>query len=398
MSSNEAFFHGLLRVSMLQLLSARGFDRALPTTVDTFTDLYVKYMELITHELKEVMQARGDRYGLECVSLQDLTLTLQNLGVTKPVDLLDLYGQRNPEDNYDVGMEKFKSWCLGEQNKSLRQVVTPSVDFLTAEGDGYKSSKPLSAIPEYINQLQQQKEHTPSTVKLGSIQPTLPPLQQQQDEHIHELIEELINNGETDDWIRMVLARQRIELGRKHSNMSGVLENLPNIPSLKTSSLRELASTRDEGKNELLPTPCNMATEKTKENEKAIVDENPKHMKFLEKQEKLLKYLPIKRPEDRFENIVLSFEESSESLEPDDMAHEDLHSDSASPTNAEHNFNQGVPEMGPMHLQKYPDMQDDLGTPMDYQLDNPDAIFDEQEDMDNTFQRRASLDFGNDFN
>lgn len=397
MSSNEAFFYGLLRVSMLQLLSAQGFDRALPTTVDTFTDLYVKYMELIIKELKDVIQARGDKYGVESMSLQDLTLTLQNLGVIKPVDILDVYGERNPEDHYDIGMEKFKQWCLDEQNKNIRQVAIPSVDLLTAEGDGFKSSKPLSAIPEYINQLQQQKESTPSAAKLAPIQPTLPPLQQQQDEHVHELIEELINNGETDDWIRMVLARQRIELGRKHSNISGTLDNLPNIPSLKFSSLRELTTTKDEGKNELLPTSSEAGNKGDTDKEKLNIEEDNKHLYILEQQEKLLKLLPIKRQEDRLDNIVLSFEESSEKSEIEDLANEDFHSDSASPTNLGQEFNEEVPAMGPMHLQQYPDMQDDIDMPMDYQLDNPDAIFDEQEDMDNTFQRRASLDFGNDF-
>ncbi|KAL3233649.1 Transcription initiation factor TFIID subunit 3 [Nakaseomyces bracarensis] len=383
MSSNEAFFYGLLRVSMLQLLRATGFDRALPATVDSFTDLYVKYLELLTGEVRSVMEARGGGG----VAVQDLTLALQNLKAINPVDVLDVYGERDLEASQVSGIESFKRWCVDEQNRITRQVAIPSVDLLTAEGDGFKTTKPLSAIPEYINQLQQQREPTPPSkqqqsqsqpqlplVQAQPKQPMLPPLQQQQDEHEHELIEELINNGETDDWIRMVLARQRIELGKKHSNMSGTLENLPNIPSLKFSSLRELASSREDGKNELLPTTLN---------------------ETLSKEDHLLRLLPIKRPEDRLDNIILSFEEPAEDSEnEEDMTNEDFHSDSASPSNVDHVM---VDEEPTIPLQQYENIQDGIDIPMDYQLDNPDAIFDEQEDMDNTFQRRASLDFGNEF-
>ena len=51
-SSNSDFYFGLLRVSVAQLLAARGFDRTKASTVDTLADLHVRFMGLLVKEVR----------------------------------------------------------------------------------------------------------------------------------------------------------------------------------------------------------------------------------------------------------------------------------------------------------------------------------------------------------
>ena len=399
MTNNEAFFFGLLRVSMLQLLKSHGFDKALPSTVDAFTDLYVKFLDLLVSEVQGAMQLRGDKY-METVAIQDITAGMEAVGLLKPMKLLDVYGERVPDDS-NTGAEAFKKWCTDVQVRNSRQVALPSVDLLTAEANGSKSTKPLNALPDYINQLQQKKE--PSRSNSITKQPMLPDMAPQlpfhsQDEHVHELIEELINNGETDDWIRMVLARQRIELGKKHSRKPGTLENLPNIPSMKFSALSSLLPSEEDAKSEFLPSNGEVDETNSGKDLETTASEVTASDKTKDKLSQLIQYLPISKPENRLQNIALSYENEQDDADEINDGIDDYHSESASPaTLTDEKLIDDIQSMGPMHLQNDIAVEDDDMMPMDYQFDDPDAMFDEQEDMDNTFQRRASLDFGSHF-
>lgn len=336
MTSTDDFYFGLLRVSIIQLLKSQGFDRAKPTTVDVVTDLYRRYLGLLTGEIMKLADSRCDLD--DTVSLQDITLAFQNLGVIKPVDMLDVYDE-NPELASDKGIRNFKEWCLNDmQPRESRMVALPVADLLKSKP---KSSKPLSLIPEYINQLQQ-KQDTTQDIK---------------GEEDDELIEELINNGDLDDWIKFVLARQKINLAKRVSGKEPRhINNLPSIGGLKYSILEPLVNNSDP-----LPTPLDSAEEEDSQAQPKV--------------DELIRKLPIMRPESRLENITLSFENeaydpSSDEEEPDVPLQDSFDF----PT--DQNFKRN--EMGP--------------AVNEFSLD-PDADTNFEElDMDGTFQRKDYLD------
>lgn len=349
MASSADFYFGLLRVSIIQLLKSHGFDRAKPTTVDILTDLYIRYLALLIQEILKSAQARED--WDETVALQDITLALQNLGVTKPMDVLDLYDE-NPSLPSDRGMQKFKSWCVNDfQPADARRVALPTGDLLRSSS---KPAKPLSLIPEYINQLQHERQRDP---KGG------------EDD---KLIEELINNGDVDDWIRAVFARQRINYAKRITGKEPhSVESLPSITGLKHSVLN-LSHSASISNSQVLPSLVQPA-----ENEDSEVSR---------KTASLLQRLPAMRPEWRLDNVSLSYDQ--EPLDGDDQSKDN---EDIEPKDIDIDAIEGVPTS--LSADGDFDTTNPSGSNFILQ-DNADTQFAEMEDMDNTFQRRESLDFG----
>lgn len=346
MTSNYDFYFGLLRVSIIQLLKSHGFDRARPTTIDVLADLYIKYLGLLITEVIKLTQSRMDQD--ETVALQDISLAFQNLGIIKPMDVLDVYDE-NPELPSDAGMRKFKDWCIYDhQPEDARTVALPTGDLLKT---GAKHSKPLSLIPDYINQLQHEA------------QPEDPKAVEEDD----ELVEELINNGDLDDWIRFVFARQRITLARKLSGKEPRhMALLPSIGGLKHSVLENQHGSNISN-NQLLPNSLDASDGEVTES--------------LKKGDELIQKLPIMRPEWKLENVVLSYENEDEDINEDknESVVQDEPSDIAIDNGCGSDF----------------DSNGDENTIGGFTLDaNTDTQFAEIEDMNNTFQRRESLDFG----
>lgn len=346
MASTSDFYFGLLRVSMIQLLKSHGFERAKPTTVDVLTDLYIRYFALLTAEIVRSAQAREDCD--DTVALQDITLALQNLGVIKPMDVLDVYDE-NPNLPSDRGMQNFKNWCVNDrQPANARAVALPTGDLLRSSS---KPAKPLSLIPEYINQLQ----HDPQRESKVSDD--------------DKLVEELINSGDVDDWIRAVFARQRINYARRISGKEPhTMESLPSITGLKHSVLdRSIGS--NPSNNQVLPNP--------------VEPSNDEDNEFLKKSTELLRRLPAMRPEWKIDNVSLSSDQ--ELIGDDSHFHENQNNDNDIdisalddvPTNLESDDELGITNSNGFILDT-----------------NADTQFAELEDMDNTFQRRESLDFG----
>lgn len=329
---------------MIQLLKSHGFDRARPTTVDVLTDLYIKYFALLTEEIVRSAQSRKD--WDETVALQDITLALQNLGVVKPMDVLDVYDE-NPNLPSDRGMQKFKNWCVNDhQPADARAVALPTGDLLRSSS---KPAKPLSLIPEYINQLQHESQRDSK----GS-----------EDD---KLIEELINNGDVDDWIRLVFARQRINYARRISGKEPHnIQALPSISGLKHSVL-ERPNDINLSNNQVLPNSWEPSDDEDNEASRKATE--------------LLQRLPAMRPEWKLDNVSLSYDQGL------------INEDAQDENNNEEN----------MHISAIDDVPTTLAS--DENLESPsssnfildidaDTQFAEMEDMDNTFQRRESLDFG----
>lgn len=202
---------------MIQLLKSHGFDKAQPSTVDAFTDLYVRFLQLLVLEVMKLSRCREDEYG--DVALQDLSQAFLNVGLLKPMNTLDIYDE-NPNQVSDAGMQKFKEWCLSSIiPKEARAMATPTPDLLRPKD---KSSKPLSMIPEYINQLDK------TTKKAGV------------NGQENNVIEQLISSGDMDDWVRFTIRRQQLNNARKISGREvKEISNLPPLPGLKNSSLSQ---------------------------------------------------------------------------------------------------------------------------------------------------------------
>ena len=293
MTTNHDFYFALLRISILQLLKAQGFDRARPSLVDVMTDLYAKFLSLLASEVSSIAQARCDQD--DTVALQDITLALENLGVVKPTNILDVYDE-NSELSSSRGMEKFKDWCLhSTQLIDTRITTLPTVELLQNEE---KESDPLSTIPDYLNQLLQNKG---AKQKLET------------KNRKTDLIEDLINNNGLDDWIKLVIARQRINMIERASKKeSQNVVALPHIGGYKSSILSRHHHTTitDEDRLPSAMTPRD-------EDASTEIQENPY----------VTSKLPIMRTDNRLENITLSFEnEKLESLDeiknPDQISQE----------------------------------------------------------------------------
>ncbi|SCU98029.1 LAMI_0F12662g1_1 [Lachancea mirantina] len=272
-TSKEAFYFDLLRVSMIQLLRSQGFDKARNSTVDIFTDFYVRYLELMVREILKLSHLRRSEEG--CVELQDISLALQNIGFLKPVDVLDVYDE-NPDLVSDVAMQKFKSWCSSAGNRNAEIVATPTPDLLRPKE---KNAKPLSVIPEYINQ---------ANSNSGSVKKTA-----DHESAGDDILDQMINGGDMSDWIRFILRRRQINMVERVSGKEYKdLRSLPPLPGFKYSVLAQEAAVPTA---ELEP----------------ATDGKLEDSQLREKEKYLLSKLPINKTNTRLENITLSFDEVS---------------------------------------------------------------------------------------
>ncbi|CCD24275.1 Taf3p NDAI_0C06160 [Naumovozyma dairenensis CBS 421] len=430
MTSNKDFYFGLLRVSMIQLLKSQGFDKSKPTTIDTITDLYLKFLTLLISEITRIAQARAGNHNElldQSVVLQDITLAMTNLGIINPTNKLDVYDE-NPEVINDLGLIKFKDWyenSLKVQNARIVALPVPELLLLNDNPDNNKENILLdptnknipnsmdytqssiigsttatatattatgtTMIPDFINQLQNPSQQN-DTFALEEEKRRQAKIQQEND-----LIEELINDGDVDDWIRSLIARQRLNLthnklylSKKFNNPNPserndedgfvwTLNNLPHLPGLKYSILENpLTNTYNNVKliapDQLLPRITSFTDE---ENENDTI----RTKKIMETLNHLL---PIMNPENKLENIILSFEALPSSDEEENNEDEDVRKDEdddidmdPNETNV-HNYNNNnnTKTVGSFNFNQ-----------------SIDTKYAELQDMDNTFQRRHSLEF-----
>ncbi|SCU77960.1 LAFA_0A04170g1_1 [Lachancea sp. 'fantastica'] len=284
-TSNKDFYFSVLRVSMLQLLKSQGFDKAPPTIVDAFTDLYVRFLQLLTLEVMKLSRCRMDEY--EDIALQDLSQALVNVGLLKPMNVLDVYDE-NPELLSDLGMQRFKNWCLhSAMPREARTVATPTPDLLRPR-EGI--SKPLSIIPEYINQLDKTTHKSQSTNELRE----------------EDFVEQMMNSGDMDNWIQFLIRDQQLQIAKKISAKEVKdVKALPSIPGLKFSTL---VSNPVQDNNELVPSQPQF-------------DETDD--KFV-KEKALLSKMIANQQDTRLENIRLSFDDETLSSSDSDLEISDV--------------------------------------------------------------------------
>lgn len=434
------------------MLKSEGFDRSKSSTIDTLSDLYIKFLNLLVIEVTKLAQARIDVD--DTIALQDITQAFTNLGLIKPNDLLDVYDE-NPDIPNDKGAKALKNWCLNNiQLNNARKVALPNINLLKIVTENQQQQQ---------QQQQFQKPQTTTTSsfnsKIGSnttnnnegllpINHTQPqkqifavpgysnPSQQNQQEELakekeeeNNLIEELINNGDTDDWIRLLIVRQKLKIYNRrrlieNENSSSTstsythsaatqnpdiptipsANSLPNIAGLKYSILQNTlqSSSMDTEKdtipredddiktnNESIPLiteedieseeNVNNTTGVTMDSEIAPISNETASM--INKVSLLTKLLPIMKPETKLDNISLSYDDFDvDNIEINEGTTFEKVTDDINPYSHMHNDDEDDPMGGSGNMQ--------LGSTSN------NINFDEFGDMDDTFQRRASLDYG----
>lgn len=126
----DSFYFGLLRVSVAQILKGCGFDKCLPSVVNTLTALYIQYHQLViqnvvtNHELKQASE----------YSIDDITRSLLDTGLIK----------------YDFGesiLAKRSPVNIGDNNKYVTKSVEAFRQWLDYS-DTFEVSKRLTLVPD----------------------------------------------------------------------------------------------------------------------------------------------------------------------------------------------------------------------------------------------------------
>ena len=375
-SSNSDFYFGLLRVSVAQLLAARGFDRTKASTVDTLADLHVRFMGLLVKEVRALAAARCDGDD-DSVALQDLTLAMANLGLLKPNEALDVYGENPQLATGDAALCRFKQWCEDQQTTFEVEEILPV----------HLAEKEAAQSQETQQQAQEQGPGVfalPQTTNAASSEETAAKVAEEERRR-EELMEELEDSGDTRDWLSLQVARQRVQIYNKRyareiavdpeeaPNSVPDFTILPLVPGLRYSALRNTCTSSGapapaagaEGdtrlQNETVPSSAPAMDASHDDDELTTTIEDDKTRVWQDRAAKLTQLLPAMAPHTRLDNITLSYEQDGD---------DDIASDSDS-DNAIEEVDIPVADM------------------------NPDNItFDEFGDMDDAFQRRASLDYG----
>ena len=434
------------------MLKSEGFDRSKSSTVDTLSDLYIKFLNLLIMEVTKLSQSRIDVD--DTIALQDITQAFTNLGIIKPNDLLDVYDE-NPDIANDKGAKALKNWCLNNiQLNNARKVALPNINLLKIVTENQqqqqqqqpqqlqKSQNGMSSINSKIgsntttnNEGLLPINHTQPQKQIFAVPGYSNPSQQIQQEELEKekeeennLIEELINNGDTDDWIRLLIVRQKLKIYNRrrlienenstsstsytHSNtaqnsdipMIPNIESLPNIAGLKYSILNNtLQSSSMDTEKDVIPTENEniktnnewipLITEEDIEEEENVnnntginVDSDitpisSEAASMINKVSLLTKLLPIMKSDTKLDNISLSYDD----FDVDNME-----------TNEGTTFEKGTNDINPYSHMHNDDDDDPIGGSGNMQLGSTsnNINFDEFGDMDDTFQRRASLDYG----
>ncbi|CCC66919.1 hypothetical protein NCAS_0A03610 [Naumovozyma castellii] len=354
MTADNEFHFSLLRVSIIQLLKAEGFDTATKTTVNTLTDLYIRYLNKLSSEITSVAQSRG----AASIAIQDISQGFQNLRLFNPINLLDVFDENPANWEMDYGFEKWKDIVSSDPHlRNDRLVALPGPEIF--QDDSLLKATTTSAVPGYINQY---KDNSAMTNKDDQIIKLKDKATQEEEEEI----EELINNGVLDNWIDAIIAKQRLELKSGLIQMAATKEErigipLPDVVGMNESVLGPSINI-EEPNTDLIPTLDQEDNDDDNEN----IDSKLKH-----NVQQYIKLLPVSKPENRLENISLSFENEILSESEDDQ--------------------QLSPPPPPSTQEKNEEDTHNTGSLAFNSTNEP--TFAEVEDMDNTFQRRESIEY-----
>ncbi|CCH43889.1 Transcription initiation factor TFIID subunit 3 [Wickerhamomyces ciferrii] len=199
------FNFALLRVTVIQLLRSIGFDRCAPSLVDILADIYIRHLQLLASECM-MLAENSEREEIE---IQDITQGLQNIGMIKPTNLLDIYDQY---EGTNKSADNFLLWVVGSIPENSRIVSKP-----TPEMSNTKKNKPNPVIPEYINALNSSNaaESTIDSMSKDTLNSQSQIQQQQQPEELDE------------DWLKFLMKKQS-KIGHEEKFKHTVLNTTSN--------------------------------------------------------------------------------------------------------------------------------------------------------------------------
>ncbi|OLL25347.1 Transcription initiation factor TFIID subunit 3 [Neolecta irregularis DAH-3] len=99
---DDRLFFSLCRISATQILQSSGFDKSRPSVIDTFTDILIRYIDLLGSTAKTFAEVAGR----SSVHLEDLRGAFENTGVFFK----------------EEGVEEFILWCKGGAVQEARRV------------------------------------------------------------------------------------------------------------------------------------------------------------------------------------------------------------------------------------------------------------------------------------
>lgn len=141
MSTQSAFFHALLRPSILQILRATGYHSARPSVIDSLTDIAARYLTaLCLSTASHAVHNHGDAGDYNLV---DVLMALQDVGAVQPAKKRAMgltwqdsenEGQNEEEDEENDDdcaegwvVDEFVEWFAGQRMREL---------MLIGRGDG----------------------------------------------------------------------------------------------------------------------------------------------------------------------------------------------------------------------------------------------------------------------
>ncbi|KAG5979991.1 hypothetical protein E4U43_006795 [Claviceps pusilla] len=167
MTTQSAFFHALLRPSILQILRATGYHSARPSVVDSLTDIAARYLTaLCLSTASHAIHNHGDAGDYTVV---DVRMALQDVGALQPQrtrsGVSSLEGEDEEEQEDGRVVEEFVGWFAGQRMRELMDMGVgdgeiEATDYLsalkkkhskTAEDSKYTGTvigKPLDTITE----------------------------------------------------------------------------------------------------------------------------------------------------------------------------------------------------------------------------------------------------------
>ncbi|KAG6111797.1 hypothetical protein E4U14_002275 [Claviceps sp. LM454 group G7] len=167
MSTQSAFFHALLRPSILQILRATGYHSARPSVIDSLTDIAARYLTaLCLSTASHAVHNHGDAGDYNLV---DVLMALQDVGAVQPAKkrAMGLTWQdsenegQNKEDDDDGAEEgwvvdEFVEWFAGQRMREL---------MLIGRGDGeIEATDYLSALKKKHSKTAEESKYTGTVI------------------------------------------------------------------------------------------------------------------------------------------------------------------------------------------------------------------------------------------
>lgn len=104
----DSFQFSLLRISIIQLLKAQGFDKCKPSTLNVITDLYIRMLTALVQKCQNFSNLRNDR-----MQSMDVLQGMVEMGLIK-IDKDDTYNTKS--------VESLKNWLNSLTFKTVQEI------------------------------------------------------------------------------------------------------------------------------------------------------------------------------------------------------------------------------------------------------------------------------------